>query len=205
MKKYKRLPQHPPEQLKRLQEIGELKSCPLEKQKPNGESEGQLTDFVIWLRLQHYRLEYRLLYYDMAVCCAYILFMFSALKLTAVVPQTWFAVITVLVLCLCCVLFIAVHLMPNTRADKNLKPGAWGNYCSTLKYGTGAYRVYLIVLMLTCLLYWHNERNLDGQLIVWIMPLAAIHFTAGLKMLKSNLQAKLTTEEYLRLAGKSRV
>ncbi|TWR28930.1 hypothetical protein FPZ43_11740 [Mucilaginibacter pallidiroseus] len=184
-----------------IEDIGRSNVCPITILEQQGGQAFLFRKIQTWLRLQNQKLDYRLLYCDIAVCCVYILFIFSALTFNSVVlSQDWLSAIIVIVLLAGCILFIGIHLVPYKKSDTIApKPVAetWASYRQIISKLPAALKAYTCTFILLLLMFGYNELYPIQMLSAFLLLSTAILFGTGVYLLSKALNAKYITKVYV--------
>ncbi len=187
-----------------IAEIGNSKQCPL-----NAEESSLVpaADVATWLRLQAFRLDYRLLYSDMAVCLAFILFLLSALCINKVFDtQPVLTAMVIVVLLMSSVLFIGIHLLGERKLSKKqqtalLLSNVWMHYCTSLKRGRLILRLYFAALVILSVMFWYQQGNPSSMYVIWLAIFSGGLFAYGIYFLAQIMRLKIYTRYYCRCAS----
>ncbi|CAM3958580.1 hypothetical protein MUGA111182_19385 [Mucilaginibacter galii] len=191
--------------LNELKEIIRTEKCPLTCFPDTDPEKKNINNFLTWLRLQCYKLDYRLLYYDVTVCCTFILFLFVSLRFnTLIVKNAWFSGVTIFLLVFSCIVFIGVHLLDHRKQKSEEGSGLenkhWENYRLSLMRGTVMIKVYLFILILCSFLFWYHESVQQIHILGWLFPVTGLLFAYGIMLLGRTILDKKQTEVYIRKA-----
>ncbi len=183
-----------------IEDVGQMNKCPIRPVWVTEEPEAQLTNTVTWLRLQAHRLQYRVLYADVVVCCTYILFIFTTLRFhTMVASDRWLYAFTLMVLFGSCVAFIGVHLAPHRRDRSRTEQlgNDWAVYRTYLQRWPLFFKAYSAFLLIAVLLFVYNERSPSTGMITGLLMVTGLLFAFGVNMIFKTLQAKQHTQSYM--------
>lgn len=209
MKNNRKRDQNSLDHLHEIESVGLRSECPLKVTSPKKSASAQVTEVVTWLKLQNHKMGYRLLYCDVVVCCAYIIFLFTALRFhEQVLPNRWFYGFTLFVLICSCILFIGVHLLPHTinNPRTTAKPLAenWTSYSAYFRQWPRVIGIYLTLLAIAAIVFIYNQNSPSVIAISLLLVITILLYGYGIKMIIKALQIKDDTKRYVVDAGKVR-
>lgn len=209
MKNHRTRDLHSLDHLHDIESVGLRSECPLKVIIPKKAANTQVTEVVTWLRLQNYKMGYWLLYCDVVVCCAYIIFLFTALHFHAqVLPNRWFYGFTLFVLICSCILFIGVHLLPhkinNPKTTSKTLAENWNSYRTYFRQWPRVMGFYLTLLAIAVIVFIYNQNSPSAITISLLLVITILLYGYGIKMIIKALQIKVDTNRYVVDAGKVR-